>query len=240
MWAPCLNMSVLLLPAAAALLPMCGELPSIARWHWLLWQTRSNIEALYSVGQGVRVSPGRIDNIWLFNFAFFEAGTTLALHQIFLVLWEIASSQHQPACDLGRQFNAVFFDFSERFSMFSAIRHQCLVVAPGEVVEELLEWFGLFDPCIVAEGLVEDFDHLGMNPPSLSSLVDSTIGSTCFRSWQDCPEVNNSFLWFLLQNHLLLVEVNPSPPFLVILRPVAKGRHPRIFTCIPTRGWYNR
>ena len=66
--------------------------------------------------------------------------------------------------------------------MFGAVGHQRLVVAPGEAVEELFERSGLFDPCIVAEGLVEDFDHLSVNlhlclrlPTQLSARLASRL-----------------------------------------------------------------
>ena len=43
--------------------------------------------------------------------------------------------------------------------MFSAIRHQCLVVAPVKAIEKFLEGSGPFDPYIIAEGFIEDFDY---------------------------------------------------------------------------------
>ena len=60
--------------------------------------------------------------------------------------------------------------------MFSAIRHQGLVVSSANAIEEFFEFSWLLHSYIVTE-VLSRISIPFLNPPSLSSLADSAIGS---------------------------------------------------------------
>lgn len=57
----------------------------------------------------------------LFNFVFYQGGTALRLHELFLLLRQAAASKKEPANDLFRQPNAVFFDLTQTFTVLRAV-----------------------------------------------------------------------------------------------------------------------
>ena len=115
---------------------------------------------------------------------------------------------------------------SRRASVFRAVRYESLVAPAAHAMEEPLEASWLFDAVIVAEGLIHDFhDHAEV------VFVLARLLGDGFHLFPCCPaqgrkQVNHTFLRFLLQDHLLLVQVDSGSPFLVVSGSVAEDRDP--------------